>query len=81
MKRDHAIPATSPHAKMLLDRKAHLSVVPTQAVNYNHLMPTRYALELESLKGSVTDETLREDSQKLDAKKNIKKVGLYCDNF
>ncbi|KAK9895961.1 putative 60S large subunit ribosomal protein L27 [Cystobasidium minutum MCA 4210] len=45
-----------------------------QAVNYNHLMPTRYALELESLKGSVTDETLREDSQKLDAKKNIKKV-------
>jgi large subunit ribosomal protein L27e len=37
-------------------------------------MPTRYALELDSLKGSVTDETLREDSQKLDAKKNIKKV-------
>jgi large subunit ribosomal protein L27e len=45
-----------------------------QAINYNHLMPTRYALELESLKGAVTDETLREDSQKLDAKKNIKKV-------
>ena len=37
-------------------------------------MPTRYALDLEGLKGSVTEETLKEDSQRADAKKNIKKV-------
>lgn len=37
-------------------------------------MPTRYALELESLKGAVTAETLKEESQRLDAKKNVKKV-------
>merc|ERR1711939_91264 len=36
-----------------------------KAVNYNHIMPTRYALELEALK---------EESQRLDAKKNVKKV-------
>ncbi|CAD6571003.1 MAG: hypothetical protein CYPHOPRED_004242 [Cyphobasidiales sp. Tagirdzhanova-0007] len=45
-----------------------------KAINYNHLMPTRYALELESLKGSVSAETLKEESQKADAKKAIKKV-------
>lgn len=45
-----------------------------KAVNYNHIMPTRYAFELEGLKNSVTDETLREESQRVDAKKNIKKV-------
>ena len=45
-----------------------------QVVNYNHFMPTRYALELESLKNSVSDETLREASQRIDAKKSIKKV-------
>jgi hypothetical protein len=38
-------------------------------------MPTRYALDLEGLKNSVSDETLREESQRIDAKKNIKKVG------
>lgn len=45
-----------------------------KAVNYNHIMPTRYALDLEGLKNSVSDETLREESQRTDAKKNIKKV-------
>merc|ERR1711900_73460 len=45
-----------------------------KAVNYNHIMPTRYALELEALKGSVSAETLKEESQRLDAKKNVKKV-------
>lgn len=38
------------------------------------MMPTRYVLELDSLKGSVSAETLKEESQKVDAKKNIKKV-------
>ncbi|KAL8377868.1 hypothetical protein RB595_008518 [Gaeumannomyces hyphopodioides] len=43
-------------------------------VNYNHLMPTRYTLELEGLKGTVTNDTFKEVSQREDAKKNVKKV-------
>lgn len=46
----------------------------SQAINYSHLFPTRYALELEGLKGVVTPETLREVSQKEDAKKQVKKL-------
>lgn len=45
-----------------------------KAINYNHLMPTRYTLELEGLKGAVTAETFKEVSQREDAKKNVKKV-------
>ena len=45
-----------------------------KAVNYNHLMPTRYTLELEGLKGAITGETFKEVSQREDAKKNVKKV-------
>jgi large subunit ribosomal protein L27e len=45
-----------------------------QAVNYSHLFPTRYAFELESLKGSVTADTFREPSQREDSKKQIKKL-------
>ena len=44
-----------------------------QVINYSHLFPTRYALELESLKGSVQSETFKEPSQREDAKKLIKK--------
>ena len=44
-----------------------------QVINYSHLFPTRYALELESLKGSVSQETFKEPSQREDAKKLIKK--------
>lgn len=44
-----------------------------QVVNYSHLFPTRYQLELESLKGSVTAETFKEPSQREDSKKAIKK--------
>lgn len=51
---------------------AHLSVF--QVVNYSHLFPTRYALELEGLKGSVTAETFKEPSQRENAKKTIKKL-------
>jgi large subunit ribosomal protein L27e len=39
-------------------------------VNYNHLMPTRYTLELEGLKGAVSSETFQEVSQREEAKKN-----------
>ena len=45
-----------------------------QVVNYSHLFPTRYALELESLKGTVSPDTFKEPSQREDAKKTIKKL-------
>lgn len=45
-----------------------------KVVNYNHLMPTRYTLELEGLKGSVTADTFKEVSQREDAKKTVKKT-------
>lgn len=45
-----------------------------KTVNYNHLMPTRYTLELEGLKGVVTGDTFKEVSQREDAKKNVKKA-------
>lgn len=44
-----------------------------KVVNYAHLLPTRYALELESLKGSVSAETFKEPTQREEAKKAIKK--------
>ncbi|KIK55588.1 hypothetical protein GYMLUDRAFT_839262 [Collybiopsis luxurians FD-317 M1] len=44
-----------------------------KVVNYSHLFPTRYQLELESLKGSVSADTFKEPSQREDAKKAIKK--------
>ena len=37
-------------------------------------MPTRYTLELEGLKGAVTNETFGEVSQREEAKKNVKKA-------
>ena len=45
-----------------------------KVVNYNHLMPTRYTLELEGLKGAVSGDTFKEVSQREEAKKTIKKV-------
>ena len=45
-----------------------------KAVNYNHLMPTRYALELEGLKGIVSNETFKEESARQDAKKQVKAI-------
>jgi large subunit ribosomal protein L27e len=43
-------------------------------VNYNHLMPTRYTLELEGLKGVISNDTFKEVSQREDAKKTVKKT-------
>lgn len=43
-------------------------------VNYNHLMPTRYSLDVESFKGAVTTESLEEPSQREEAKKVVKKA-------
>ncbi|EGO01146.1 hypothetical protein SERLA73DRAFT_134389 [Serpula lacrymans var. lacrymans S7.3] len=45
-----------------------------KVVNYSHLFPTRYALELEGLKGSVAAETFKEPSQREDSRKTIKKL-------
>jgi large subunit ribosomal protein L27e len=39
-----------------------------------HLMPTRYTLELENLKGVVSSDTFKEVSQREDAKKTVKKA-------
>ena len=43
-------------------------------INYNHLMPTRYTLELEGLKGVVSNDTFKEVSQREEAKKTVKKT-------
>lgn len=45
-----------------------------KVVNYNHLMPTRYTLELEGLKGALTSDTFKEVSQREEAKKTVKKT-------
>ena len=45
-----------------------------KVINYSHLMPTRYTLELEGLKGVVTADTFKEVSQREDAKKTVKKA-------
>lgn len=43
-------------------------------VNYNHIMPTRYTLELEGLKNVISNDTFKEVTQREDAKKNVKKA-------
>ena len=43
-------------------------------VNYNHIMPTRYTLELEGLKSVISNDTFKDVTQREDAKKNVKKA-------
>jgi large subunit ribosomal protein L27e len=45
-----------------------------KVINYNHLMPTRYTLELEGLKSVLNADTFKEVSQREEAKKTVKKV-------
>lgn len=45
-----------------------------KVVNYNHLMPTRYSLDVEGFKSSVTSEALEQPSQREEAKKVVKKA-------
>ncbi|KAG0230066.1 60S ribosomal protein L27A [Actinomortierella wolfii] len=45
-----------------------------KVINYNHIMPTRYGLELESLKSVVTVDSFKEPSQREEAKKAVKKL-------
>ncbi len=62
--------------RMGKDRVAKRSKVKPfiKVINYNHLMPTRYMLELEGLKGVVTNDTFKEVSQREEAKKVVKKT-------
>lgn len=59
--------------KKLVDRRSRIKPF-IKVVNYNHLMPTRYTLELEGLKGAVSNDTFKEVSQREDAKKTVKKA-------
>ncbi|KAG9102490.1 hypothetical protein FRC06_001966 [Ceratobasidium sp. 370] len=59
-------------AKTLAKRKKIKPFI--KSVNYTHLFPTRYAVELEGLKGAVQAETFKEPSQREDAKKTVKKL-------
>jgi len=43
-------------------------------VNYTHIMPTRYTIELENLKGVLSADTFKEVSQREEAKKTVKKA-------
>lgn len=45
-----------------------------KVVNYNHLMPTRYTLELEGLKGVVGHDTFKEPEARKESRKNVKKA-------
>ncbi|KAH0542792.1 hypothetical protein FGG08_002840 [Glutinoglossum americanum] len=62
--------------RMSKDRQAKRSKVKPfiKVINYNHLMPTRYTLELEGLKGVITNDTFKEVSQREEAKKTVKKA-------
>jgi large subunit ribosomal protein L27e len=39
-----------------------------------HIMPTRYTIELENLKGVISADTFKEVSQREEAKKTVKKA-------
>lgn len=45
-----------------------------KVVNYNHLLPTRYTLDVESFKNELTSETFSEPTQRENAKKVVKKA-------
>lgn len=59
---------------VMLTRCAPFLTSSSQVINYNHLMPTRYALELDGLKGTVSTDTFKEPSQREEAKKVVKKL-------
>lgn len=57
----------------MVDRRSRVKPF-IKVVNYNHLMPTRYTLELEGLKNVVSQDTFKEVSQREEAKKTVKKA-------
>jgi large subunit ribosomal protein L27e len=60
-------------SKKTMDKRSKVKPF-IKIVNYNHLMPTRYTIELEALKNVVTNDTFKEVSQREEAKKNVKKT-------
>ncbi|KAN0107724.1 Ribosomal L27e protein family domain containing protein [Russula decolorans] len=59
-------------AKKLARRKKVKPFI--KVVNYSHLFPTRYSVELEGLKGIISAESFKEVSQREDSKKQVKKL-------
>jgi len=45
-----------------------------KVVNYTHLFPTRYSVELEGLKGILSTESFKEPTQREDSKKQVKRL-------
>ncbi|KAI9513383.1 60S ribosomal protein L27 [Russula earlei] len=45
-----------------------------KVVNYSHLFPTRYSVELEGLKGILSSDSFKEPTHREDSKKQIKKL-------
>ncbi|CAH2450111.1 Ribosomal 60S subunit protein L27B [Komagataella phaffii CBS 7435] len=45
-----------------------------KAINYNHIMPTRYTFDVEAFKSVVTPETIAEPSQREEAKNVVKEA-------
>ncbi|KAI0278685.1 ribosomal L27e protein family-domain-containing protein [Russula aff. rugulosa BPL654] len=59
-------------AKKLARRKKVKPFI--KVVNYSHMFPTRYSVELEGLKGILSAESFKEVSQREDSKKQVKKL-------
>ncbi|WPK26731.1 hypothetical protein PUMCH_004091 [Australozyma saopauloensis] len=64
---------TKAHSEKQIAKRTKVKAF-VKLVNYNHLMPTRYSLDVESFKTAVTPESLVEPSQKQEAKKVVKKI-------
>ncbi|KAF8455272.1 ribosomal L27e protein family-domain-containing protein [Kalaharituber pfeilii] len=45
-----------------------------KTINFNHIMPTRYTLELDTMKNLINQDTFKEPTQREEAKKVIKKA-------
>ncbi|KAI8049208.1 ribosomal L27e protein family-domain-containing protein [Syncephalis plumigaleata] len=62
---------TADMSRKKVTKRAHMKPF-IKAINYNHLMPTRYTLELEQLKQIVNPEAIRDPSQRIAAKKKVR---------
>uniref|UniRef100_A0A060T421 ARAD1C01100p n=1 Tax=Blastobotrys adeninivorans TaxID=409370 RepID=A0A060T421_BLAAD len=69
----YPLKVTKKHSEKKIAKRTRIKPF-IKVVNYNHLMPTRYTFELDSLKTAVTTETFKETSAREDAKKEIKKA-------
>ncbi|KAG5462320.1 MAG: ribosomal L27e protein family-domain-containing protein, partial [Olpidium bornovanus] len=69
----YPLPITRRMGKKKAARRSRLKPF-IKAVNYNHVMPTRYGIEVDQLKQAVTPETFKEPTQRAAARKAIKKI-------